>query len=116
MIDSCPQRKKFTKNMKSLFKLLSLAAVAAAYFTLNNVSAQVTFEETVATWSCKPLTGNNAGGAAPAPFATSTVGPGGADVIVSPITKGLGVGSTTGNDEYGGINFTNTSEASAITN
>jgi hypothetical protein len=102
--------------MKHTFRILFAVALAlAARLTTNTVSAQVTFEETIATWSCKPLTGNNAGGPAPAPFTNNTVGPGGGNVIVSPITKGLGVGNTTGNDEYGGINFTNVNKANAIT-
>src|SRR6516164_7295662 len=96
---------KYMKHTSRI--LLAFALALAARLTTNTVSAQVTFEETIATWSCKPLTGNNAGGPAPAPFTNNTVGPGGGNVIVSPITKGLGVGNTTGNDEYGGINFTN---------
>ncbi len=106
---------KFTKNMKSRFKLLSIAAVAAVVsLTGNKVFAQASYEETFATWSCKPITAN-AGGAAPAPLTNSTVAPSGANVIVSPITKAAGVGATTGSDEYGGIGFTNVSEAAAIT-
>jgi hypothetical protein len=110
---------KFTKNMKSLFKVLSLVAVATC-FTVNRVSAQVSYTETLATWSFSSLP-NGAGGPPPAPFGNNTVPPGGQNVIIFPITKGAGMPLDPAfNAAYGGENFTNTgvvgSETNSITN
>lgn len=106
--------------MKSLFKVLSAAAfVAITGLTLSNVSAQVSYTETLATWSFSPLP-NGAGGLPPAPFGNNTVPPGGENVIIFPLTKGPGMTTldTGFNDAYGGENFTNAgvvgSEAGSI--
>jgi hypothetical protein len=112
---------KFTKIMKPLIKVLSLAAIAAvACFTVNNVSAQTSYIETLATWSFSQLP-NGAGGLPPAPVANITVPPGGENVIIFPITKGPGMTNLDAgfNAAYGGEGFTNNgvgdSEANSIT-
>jgi hypothetical protein len=106
--------------MKSLIKVLSMAAVAAvAGFTTNNVSAQQSYIETLATWSFSQLP-NGAGGLPPAPVANITVPPGGQNVVIFPITKGPGMTTLDAgfNAAYGGEGFTNSgvvgSEASSI--
>ena len=100
--------------MKTLSrKPLAIALIGAACLAINQASAQVSWPETIATWSFSGVTANN-GGTPPAPYTNNTVPPAGENVIVGPITKGAGVGTTTGSDDYGGNTWTNTSEASAI--
>ena len=100
--------------MKALSKIsLVIAMAGAAYLAGSRASAQVTWPETIATWSFSGVTANN-GGTPPAPYTNNTVPPGGENVIIFPVTKGAGVGTTTGSDDYGGNTWTNTTEASAI--
>ncbi len=79
------------------------------------VNATLTAVGSLATWYCGPLV--NGGGAAPAPFTNNTAPVG---VIVTPITKGPGVGAVTTGDAYGGNSWTNAgiadSEANSIAN
>ncbi len=105
--------------MKPLIKVLSHAVVAAmAYFTLNHASAQ----QEIASWDTAmngpggpSLTAG--GGTPPAPYTNNTAF---ANVIVTPMTKGSGIGAITTSAVYGGNSWTNAgiadSEANSIAN
>lgn len=100
--------------MKTLVNLsLVTVLIGAGQLAVSSACAQVTWSETLATWSFSGVTVNN-GGPPPAPYTNNTVPPGGENVIIFPVTKGAGVGTTTGSDDFGGNTWTNTSEASAI--
>ncbi len=96
--------------MKLLAKILFAAAVSAVMcLTISNVSAQ----QTIATWYVNNLTNLPP----PNPFTNNTAD---ANVIVSPMMKGAGIGTPSGTAEYGGNTWTNAgvadSEANSIAN